>query len=63
MQQEKVEKTTSELQEELNQVKTLGNVFMHYVCTLGLDIIIQEDELRQLHQTYYNAVSAISPEK
>lgn len=60
MQQEKVTKSTSELQEELNQVKTLGNVFMHYMCTMGLEIIIQEDELRLLHQTYYNAVTNIS---
>lgn len=62
MQQEKVIKSPSELQEELNQVKTLGTVFMHYMCTMGLEVVIQETELRQLHQTYHNAVQGISPE-
>lgn len=60
MTQEKVIKSTIQLQEELDQVKMLGEVFMHYVCSLGLEAVIEEKHLQKVHLTYLNTINQVS---
>lgn len=63
MQTEKVTANISELQEELAHVKTLGDVFMHYVCSLSLEATLNENYMQQIHHTYLESINTISSSK
>ncbi len=48
-----------QLQEQLAYTACLGDVFMHYVCTVSIDIVLTPEKLGQVHLTYLQAVNQV----
>ena len=48
-----------ELREQLAHAECLGEVFMHYVCHVGSEILFTPEQLGQLNLTYLTALHQI----